>query len=235
MADRPILFVGDIQGCGDELEELLEVSGFQPDSHRLIPVGDTINRGPNAPKVIRQLYQAGAEPVLGNHELALIRHVEAGDLPDWENKGAALTQLMETAMLEEALEWIYTWPLFRSGSDWLAVHAGLHPLLEPESTPAAILTNMRYCTPEGERPPMNDNKLFDPPEGFAPWYQYYKGQKTVVFGHWAIHGLINHSRLRGLDTGCVYGGQLTGLWWPEDRLVKVASRQPYRRFPSAKS
>ena len=76
-----------------------------------------------------------------------------------------------------------------------------------------------------------DGKLLEPPEGFRPWHAFYSGQDAVIYGHWARQGLTVRERLRGLDTGCVYGGQLTGLWWPADRLVQVESRQPYRRLP----
>jgi len=233
MAESEILFVGDIQGCAQELEHLLQESGFVPGRHRLIPLGDTINRGPNAPGVLRLLRQAGAEPIQGNHEVALLKHVEAGDLPDWSKKGSALTQLMEAAMLEEAVSWIESWPFLREEADWVAVHAGVHPLMAPADTPPGFLTSVRFCNPEGERPPFNDNKHPEPPPGFTHWFDLYKGEKVVMFGHWALMGLIVRDNLRGLDSGCVYGGPLTGLWWPEDRLVQVPSQQPYRRLPPA--
>ncbi|MDH4121219.1 MAG: metallophosphoesterase [Deltaproteobacteria bacterium] len=229
---REILFVGDIQGCSQELAELLKIAGFQAGRHRLIPVGDTINRGPDAPGVLRMLREVQAEPILGNHEWALLRYMESGEIPDWPRGGNAMEQLLGEAMLEESVSWIKSWPFSREGEDWVAVHAGLHPVLPVAETQPGFLTRVRFCDRDGNLPPFKHNHLTEPPAGFLPWFDYYQGPRTVMFGHWARLGLVNRGKLRGLDTGCVYGGELTGLWWPEDHLVRVSSRQPYRRLPA---
>ena len=231
MSEPPTLFVGDIQGCAEELERLLREAGYRPGTHRLIPVGDTINRGPDGPTVLGILRDAGAESILGNHERSLLALLERGDKPDWLRAGSAHAQLSETGGLDEAAEWMATWPLFHSGPDWIVVHAGLHPRLAVEETAADFLTEVRYCDAEGRRPAIKDGKLSEPPAGFRPWYDFYGGSRTVIYGHWARQGLVSRGLFRGLDTGCVYGGHLTGLWWPEDRLVQVNSSQPYRRLP----
>lgn len=229
--ERPILFVGDIQGCAAELEALLETAAFRPGAHRLLPVGDTVNRGPEAPGVLRLLERAGAEPILGNHERALLAVAERDGPPDWLRKGSAHAQLVEAGAWERAVDWMRAWPLWRRGPGWIMVHAGLHPRLPLEETDPDFLTNVRYCDDAGRRPPFRDGKLTEAPEGYRPWFEYYRGEDCVVFGHWARRGLLVEGSLRGLDTGCVYGGHLTGLWWPADRVVQVNSRQPYRRLP----
>jgi hypothetical protein len=227
--DRPILFVGDIQGCARELARLVEKANFRIGAHRLLPVGDTINRGPEAPAVLAILRETGAEPIVGNHELSLL---ELGNsaLPARlaDNPRSAAWQLREAGQWEAALAWIRTWPHARRGPDWLAVHAGLHPRLPVEKTAPDYLANVRYCTAGGELPGFGDGNLADDPPGFRPWFCHYQGKQTVIFGHWARRGLIRQDRLRGLDSGCVYGGRLTGLWWPDDRIVQVGSFQPRR-------
>jgi bis(5'-nucleosyl)-tetraphosphatase (symmetrical) len=229
--DRPILFVGDIQGCAEELAHLLDQAGYQAGRHRLIPVGDTINRGPDAPGVVALLRRQGAEPITGNHELALLKTaVRAHPVETPDRSRSAFAQLLAAGQWEQTLEWIRSWPHARSGSGWVAVHGGVHPRLPVERTPPCYLANVRYCTPGGERPAIEDGSLEEAPPGFRPWYEFYHGERTVIFGHWARRGLIVQGRVRGLDSGCVYGGQLTGLWWPEDRLVQVPSRQPPRRL-----
>jgi len=235
VSDRPILFVGDIQGCAEELRALLKAAGFRASRHRLIPVGDTINRGPDAPGVLQVLREAGAEPILGNHERHLLAVVSGREEGDWNREGSALAQLRSARALDQAAEWIATWPLLRRGRNWIVVHAGLHPRREPERTSADFLTEVRFCDAEGNRPKEADGKLAEPPRGYRPWYEFYRDTSTVIFGHWARQGLLVRDRLRGLDTGCVYGGELTGLWWPEDRLIQVPSLQPYRRLPSGKN
>jgi bis(5'-nucleosyl)-tetraphosphatase (symmetrical) len=54
-----------------------------------------------------------------------------------------------------------------------------------------------------------------------PWDHWYDGTRTVVFGHWARRGLVSAPRMRGLDSGCVYGGPLTAWIAEEDRLVQA--------------
>lgn len=224
---RPVLFVGDIQGCAAELAALLDKAEFRAGSHRLLPLGDTINRGPDAPGVLRRLRDHGAEPILGNHERNLLeRAANGGPGPQAVAERSALLQLERAGMLGEALDWIAGWPLFRESPDWIAVHAGLHPRLSPARTDPAFLTLVRYCDAQGNRPAEPDGELTAPPPGFLPWDDFYRGSRTVVFGHWALRGLVWTPRLRGLDTGCVYGGSLSAWWWPADRLVQVPSAQP---------
>ena len=71
---RPILFLGDIQGCPEELAELLKQAAFDSRIHRLIPLGDTINRGPDAAGVISLLRQHRAEQIgVGALQVASVR------------------------------------------------------------------------------------------------------------------------------------------------------------------
>jgi bis(5'-nucleosyl)-tetraphosphatase (symmetrical) len=231
---RPILFVGDVQGCVRELELLLERAGFRPGAHRLLPVGDTINRGPDAPGVLELLHASGAEPIQGNHERGLLEIVRSGVVPRWaQARHSAYVQLRRAGRWEAAMAEIAAWPLVREGADWIMVHAGLHPVLAPAQTDAAFLTEVRWCDAEGRRPEGIPKAQLEPPPGYRPWYEFYRGARRVVFGHWAQRGLIVEGRVRGLDTGCVYGGRLSGLWWPEDRLVQVDALQVYRPVKGA--
>lgn len=227
--DRPILFVGDIQGCARELELLLERAGFRPGRHRLLPLGDVINRGPDSPGALRLLEEAGAEPILGNHELGLLEIRSSGRVPDWARQPhSAYVQLQAAGRWEQAMAAIAAWPLVREGPDWIAVHAGLHPRLPWQETAPWFLTEVRFCDAAGRRPHGVPKGQLEPPPGFAPWFEHCREQRTVFFGHWARRGLVLRRRQRGLDTGCVYGGRLTGLWWPQGRLVQVPALEIYR-------
>ena len=83
--------------------------------------------------------------------------------------------------------------------------------------------NVRYCDAEGRRPARDW-----PPPGppFRPWDDFYKGQRRVVFGHWARRGLVVRPQCVGLDTGCVYGGKLSAWIAEEDRVVQVDGWRP---------
>ena len=224
-----IFFVGDIQGCAEELALLLTRAEFVPGLHRLIPLGDTVNRGPDAPGVLRLLELAGAEPIQGNHERALLRIGQNVDPPAWAlREGSAWRQLHEAGMWEMALRQFAHWPLFRRGPGWIAVHAGLHPRHPPEQTDPEFLTTVRWCDETGQTPEGVHGDQEQGPEGFSPWHGHYRGSDAVIFGHWARQGLVERPGLWGLDTGCVYGRELTGLWWPQGRLVSVKAHRAYQ-------
>ena len=205
MASRRI-FVGDIQGCRTQLEELLRRVDFTVGRDVLYPVGDLVNKGPDSEGVLRLLRELDAQPVLGNHDLWWLRAKKIRD--------------------PASHAWLAAQPIVRDLGDVLMVHAGLHPQWELAGLAARRLTaaeiefatTVRYCTPEGEQPPDDW-----PPPGspFEPWDTYYRGAPRVVFGHWARRGLVRTPKVIGLDTGCVYGGRLSAWVAEEDAIVQV--------------
>ncbi|MCB9642673.1 MAG: metallophosphoesterase [Myxococcales bacterium] len=227
MTSQDILFVGDLHGCLQPLETLLQQANFQPDRHRLICVGDTLNRGPDSLGVLRLLRSLGASAVRGNHEESLLEATQAPEYPDWFDPEDFCPDVMAAADRDEWLEWIASWPLFIEEQDWLVVHAGLHPHLAPEQTPAKFLTRVRICDALGRLPREWDGHLRNAPEGFAPWHHFYQGEKLVVYGHWARQGFHRTPKTLCLDGGCVHGRELIGWWHQKDELVRVPS--PYKR------
>ena len=95
---------------------------------------------------------------------------------------------------------------------------------------ARFAVRVRHCTRDGELPAEDAPP---PPVPFQPWFAWYDparhGNRTVAFGHWAQRGLVQGPHLRGLDTGCVWGGRLTAWVVEEDRLVSVPARRAYQR------
>jgi len=197
------IFVGDIQGCREQLDQLLAKVGFVAGQDRLIPVGDLVNKGPDSDGVLDLVMQLNAEPVLGNHDL------------HWLNKGRCQ---------ERHVAWLRSQPIVRVYDDLIAVHAGLHPTWDEarldnlSDADINYAVNVRYCDASGAQPESDW-----PPPGppFQPWDAFYKGTKRVVFGHWARRRLVQRPNCIGLDTGCVYGGQLTAWIAEEDRIVQV--------------
>jgi hypothetical protein len=198
------IFVGDVQGCLGPLRALLDAVGFRPGTDRLHPVGDLVNKGPDSEGVVRLCRELGAEGVIGNQDRW---YLEQGRLRD-----PALRQ------------WLEGQPVVRVFADLILVHGGLHPkweearlaALTPDETDYAL--TVRYCDPDGNRPPSDW-----PPPGppFRPWDDFYTGSRRVVFGHWARRGLVVRPQCVGLDTGCVYGGKLSAWIAEEDRVVQV--------------
>lgn len=239
---RRRVFVGDIQGCADELEELLDVIAFDPQRQELIAVGDLVNRGPDSARVLRRLIDLGADSVLGNHDLHLLACAVGSRKPQPRD---TIAPLLAAADRDELLDWLRQRPLVRGWDDVVVVHAGLHPAWDaPEAVvrplEAAIrggalpladerlrfLTRVRHCDAQGNRPQDDAH----PGPGFAPWDDFYRGSRIVVFGHWAVRGLVRRPRVRGLDTGCVWGGTLTAWLAEEDRIVSVKARRAYASF-----
>ena len=231
------IFVGDVQGCREELERLLEELRFDPTSDRLEPVGDLVNRGPDSLGVLRLARALDAGGVLGNHDLHLLR--TAAGTRDLGQRDT-IQDVLGAEDRDALLGWLATRPFVRAWEDVLLVHAGLDPTWDD---PVAILegvdpylphpasdfaTRVRYCARDGSRPTSD----WPPPSApFAPWYEHWTAtreeRRTLVWGHWARAGLVARDRLRGLDSGCVWGGRLTAWIAEEDRLVQVDAARTY--------
>ncbi|MEZ5978403.1 MAG: metallophosphoesterase [Planctomycetota bacterium] len=237
MARRRI-FVGDVQGCDDELGELLDLVRYDQGSDLLHPVGDLVNRGPRSLAALRRLRDAGALPVLGNHDVHLLRaSVGLRALAE----GDTIAEVLAAPDRTELLDWLAAQPFVRDLGDLYLVHAGIHPRwADPEAVLAGLdpltrtpeidfATRVRHCDAEGRRPEDDD----DPPPGFEAWDHFYDPSRhdgrRVVFGHWASRGLVRTERAIGLDTGCVWGGRLTAWIAEEDRLVHVEARRVWRQ------
>ena len=188
---------------------------YRREKFRLIFAGDIINRGPHSLKTLKWIKEEGAEAVRGNHEQAFLRGVRE-NLP----LSQALEQLKRDMgeQLGEWTRWISSWPLYLEEKDFLVVHAGLVPGEHPRRSNPHFLMNIRTWDGAGE-----DLKS----ELNPPWYDFYKGKKLAVYGHWACQGLKIRKNTIGLDSGCVYGKQLSGLMLPERRIVQVPALDSY--------
>jgi bis(5'-nucleosyl)-tetraphosphatase (symmetrical) len=207
---RDVLFVGDVQGCAAELRDLLEVAGFDPVRHRLALCGDLINRGPDSAGVLALARRLDARTVIGNHEVALLEGERSATLD--------VVRQQLGASLGQWLVWLGSRPLFIREDGYILVHAGIAPGKRPEQCTRSELTEIR--TVDGR-----------------PWFDFWPGPETVIFGHWAQRGKVDLPLCKGLDTGCVYGGRLTGLWWPRLEWVSVPARRRWfeRAGPASRS
>ncbi len=230
------IFVGDIQGCREELERLLEALKFDPSRDTLEPVGDFVNRGPDSLGTLRLLKSLNAGGVLGNHDLHLLaaRRGERTLKPT-----DTLTQVLEAADCDKLLSWLREKPFIKTWPGILLIHAGLSPAwkdpvaelsgLDPEVRHPNIdvATRIRWCNEKGEMPVPET----DPPRvsGYRPWHDILAGrfEETIVFGHWARPGLVKRPGFRGLDSGCVWGGRLTAWIAQDDTFVSVPAARQY--------
>jgi len=205
------LVVGDIHGCADELRELLHKVG----PSRVISVGDLFTKGPDPVDVWRVVKESKMEAVLGNHDDRLLRAVDGGRSED-----KAAFRVIERLNGEDPtwLSWVRSLPLTRREGGFVVVHASLHS--------SGIEATTREMALVWRRWPL------DAPD--APrWHTVFRGEESVVFGHDAVGGLVRREKngkpwLIGLDTGCVYGGHLTGYCFESDQFIQVRARRVYK-------
>lgn len=122
----PTYAIGDLQGCLDPLQRLLDDLKFDPASDRLWFVGDLVNRGPASLEVLRFVRDLGdrAVTVLGNHDLHLVMQADGYGK---RNKEDTLDPVLAAPDRDELLAWLRTRPLFHVEGEYAMVHAGLLP------------------------------------------------------------------------------------------------------------
>jgi len=120
--------VGDLQGCGEEFQALLDALSFDPSCDRLWLVGDLVNRGPKSLQVLRRVRALGeaAITVLGNHDLHLlaVAHTERR-----AKSQDTLDEVLQAPDREELLDWLRHRPLLHHDAQlgYTLIHAGLAP------------------------------------------------------------------------------------------------------------
>ena len=219
------LFVGDVHGCAKELDSLLKEVGLRPKKDRLLLVGDAFSRGPDPRPVWDQIEEFRIEMVLGNHDDRLLRQLRRwteGKDPKLGRPEQRHTFAELLPVVDRLLPWLCDCPLYIEEEGFLMVHAGINPEGGLEATTREEFLRIR---------------TWPPTDGICGprWYEYYEpSDRLLVFGHDAPAGLIErrHSPkalpyLIGLDSGCVYGGKLSGYLLDEDEIVQVESHREY--------
>ena len=203
------LFVGDVHGCAAELSLLLDRAA----SDRVILVGDLFTKGPDPVGVWRLIQEHRAAAVLGNHDDLVLR--------TWDHPAPPPSVRALRAGAPEVQPWLAALPLTLRGPGWLTIHAGVNPTLGAAGTTRDQALLLRRWP--------DDRDLENP-----FWYDAgWAGPETVVFGHDARRGLVRREVggrpvAIGLDTGCVYGGSLSGWLMEEDRILQVPAARVYR-------
>ena len=124
--------IGDIQGCKDQLESLLDLINFDPVSDRIWFAGDLVNRGPDSLGSLRLIYSIrdSVVAVLGNHDLHMLA-VNANR--ERANRKDNFFELLDAADAEQLLDWLRYCPLAHADGEFLITHAGVYPLWDRET------------------------------------------------------------------------------------------------------
>ncbi|MCB0317996.1 MAG: metallophosphoesterase [Bdellovibrionales bacterium] len=205
------IIVGDVHGCLTELEELLAKLVFDKSKDRLIFVGDLVNKGPDSIGVLKLTQSLNAEVVMGNHDLGLL---------EGTSKLAEQVAIQMGEDLDYWKSYISSFKPYIEDDNFIVVHAGFAPNQSLAETDLRILTRIRTWDGKGEELQDSLNPA---------WFEFYKGSKLVVFGHWARLGLMQKDNVVCLDSSCVYGGELSALVLPEKKIVQVKARKNYTK------
>lgn len=253
--ERDTCIIGDVHGCYEELLELMEMIGFHHSKMRLIFAGDYGDRGPNSlecVRYIRNLCEKGeAEAIMGNHDRKHFRyraHEIAKALSGKENPMNAMSPIdleFQRSLSEADIAWLRQLPLkIHIKNNWWVIHGGLEPAFDFEHQSPDQIIRCRYVSdgshitssgktvPKGRAVPLNKDK--SQPANTFYWTQGWNGPQSIVYGH-CVHSL--HTPLIdkkphgimcvGIDTGCVFGGFLTGFFLEKGEFVKVKAKRAY--------
>jgi protein phosphatase len=232
----PFDLIGDVHGCGDELEELLAALGYgrdeagvwrHPQERKAVFLGDLVDRGPRVPDVLRivmRMVQAGAALcVPGNHDDKLLRWLRGKRVRIAHGLEQSIEQLeaetpgfrADVATFLDGLVSHYV----LDGGRLVVAHAGMKQEMQGRAS-GRVRAFALYGETTGEMDELGLPVRLD-------WAADYRGPAMVVYGHTPVAEPRWLNRTINLDTGCVFGGSLTALRYPELELVSVPARVVY--------
>jgi protein phosphatase len=237
----PFDIIGDVHGCAEELKILLGRLGYDvawsedggeravtvtpPEGRKAVFLGDLVDRGPNSPDVLRiamSMVEAGTGYcVQGNHERKFARWLEGRKVTIAHGLQQTIEQI-ETAdrglraKLPAFLDDLRS-HLWLDGGRLAVAHAGLKAEMIGRGS-GAVREFALYGETTGEI------DEFGLPVR-ADWAANYRGETAVIYGHTPMPEAQWVNNTLCIDTGCVFGGKLTALQWPEKTLVEVPALQ----------
>jgi len=240
----PFDIIGDIHGCYDETLALLEKLNYKvsevendgknyglkvshPENRQVIFLGDLVDRGPNSPavlKLVMSMVRSGtAWCVPGNHDLKLQKKLSGKNVNTKHGLAETLEQLEKESPLfiEDLKEFLYSLIshyVFDKGK-LVVAHAGLKEEMQGRGSGAV----RSFCL-FGETTGEIDE--FGLPVRYN-WASEYRGKAKVVYGHTPVPEAEWLNRTIDIDTGCVFGGKLSALRYPEEELVSVPAMKVY--------
>jgi len=240
----PFDIIGDVHGCFDELYELLTTLGYQinhvetddsnfgfevlsPHDRKAVFVGDLVDRGPDSPGVLRlvmsMVHSGVAYCVPGNHDIKLLKYLSGKQVQIKHGLEVTVKQLESesVAFKQSVRQFLYgliSHYVLDKGN-LVVAHAGLKEEMQGRAS-GAIRSFCMYGETTGEI------DEFGLPVRYN-WAKEYRGKAKVVYGHTPVPDAEWLNRTMDIDTGCVFGGKLTALRYPEEELVSVKAQQVY--------
>src|SRR5262247_4860697 len=234
----PFDIVGDLHGCFDELRELLARLGYEiaedgaysvraPEGRKAVFLGDLVDRGPKITetlKLVMSMVGSGAAlSVPGNHDVKLMRKLRGKNVKITHGLAESLEQLEAEpdefkTRVADFIDGLVGHYVLDDGK-LVVAHAGMKEALQGRAS-GRVREFALYGETTGERDEFGLPIRYD-------WAADYRGSAMVVYGHTPVPEAEWLNRTICIDTGCVFGGRLTALRYPEKELVAVPARSMY--------
>jgi bis(5'-nucleosyl)-tetraphosphatase (symmetrical) len=222
------IIVSDIHGCIEEFDELLKLLSYNSNSDRLILLGDLIDRGPDSVGVVRKASEMNLECVMGNHEAKYLKWFKS-------NKSVLDKQKFYFDFIDSDIDYIGRMPLYIKIDNTIIVHAGLKPGISISNQKKDDLLYLRYTDINGNFISLKQILKYGKKKMNAHfWTEFWKGPESVIYGH-NVHSYIDpliekvsaEATCYGIDTGCCFGGNLSGIILETKEVVQVKAKQIY--------
>jgi protein phosphatase len=235
----PFDIIGDVHGCFDELRELMTTLGYSiegnggahrvvtPEGRKAIFLGDLVDRGPKIPEVLKlvmSMVDAGtALCVPGNHDMKLLQKLRGKDVKIAHGLADSIAQLEVEppefkSKVADFLDGLISHYVLDEGK-LVVAHAGMKEEMQGRGS-GAIRSFALFGETTGE------TDEFGLPVRYN-WAADYRGKASVVYGHTPIAEPQWLNRTVNIDTGCVFGGKLTALRYPEKEFISVSAHKTY--------
>ncbi len=239
----PFDIIGDVHGCGDELEELLAKLGYaqhRPGRGMVAPSGTegwsssaTSSIAARASSEVVRLVMdtcqgGGALCVPGNHDMKFMRSVWGKNVQITHGLADSLAQIEAlpsnlidgfSRVAAEFIDGLISHYVLDDGK-LVVAHAGMKEEMQGRGS-GKVREFALYGETTGETDEFGLPIRFD-------WASEYRGQAMVVYGHTPVPEPEWLNRTVNIDTGCVFGGKLTALRYPEKEFVSVPAARTYR-------
>jgi protein phosphatase len=236
----PFDIIGDVHGCCEELEQLLVTLGYanagpagawsHPGGRKLIFVGDLVDRGPRIPETVRLVMDSvkagNALCVPGNHDIKFMRAVWGKNVQFTHGLADSLAQFQVyekhyrgfSRVAAEFIDSLVSHYVFDDGKLVIA-HAGMKAEMQGRGS-GKVRDFALYGETTGETDEFGLSVRYN-------WAAEYRGSAMVVYGHTPVPEPEWLNRTVNIDTGCVFGGKLTALRYPEKEFVSVPAAHTY--------
>jgi polynucleotide kinase-phosphatase len=239
----PFDIIGDIHGCFTELKELLMKLGYSisendddrsfgfdvkaPEGRTAVFLGDLVDRGPDSPSVLKlvmSMVKAGtAYCVPGNHDMKLQKYLNGKDVQLKHGLALTVEQLKSQpkSFIDQLNDFLYSLVSHYvfDGGRLVVAHAGLKEEMQGRGS-GGVRSFCMYGETTGEI------DEFGLPVRYN-WAAEYRGKAMVVYGHTPVPNAQWLNKTIDIDTGCVFGGRLSALRYPEEELVSVDAHEVY--------